>query len=122
MQSLCSLASLLYLHVQIGNHRTPLVPCLGEGWAVLLVRRWGATLGQEVGFAWAWLIPPPHIHTHSLAHLSSVLFSSCYGGSLLVAEANAHFRQLLRRMRVAELLGFAGRDAGVHGEGRRPDG
>ena len=61
--------------------------------------------------------PPP---ATAVSHLNSVLFSSCYGGSLLVAEATGHFRQLLRRMRVAGLVGFAMREAGVDSEGRRP--
>jgi hypothetical protein len=37
-----------------------------------------------------------------------------------VAEATGHFRQLLRRMRVVGLVGFAMREAGVDSEGRRP--
>lgn len=37
-----------------------------------------------------------------------------------MVEATGHFRQLLRRISVAELVGFAMREAGVHREGRRP--
>lgn len=38
-----------------------------------------------------------------------------------MAGATGHVRQLLRRISVAELVGFAMREAGVHSEGRRPD-
>lgn len=37
-----------------------------------------------------------------------------------MAEDTGHLRQLLRRMRVVGLVGFAMREAGVHSEGRRP--
>lgn len=39
-----------------------------------------------------------------------------------MTEATGHFRQLLRRIRVVELVRSAMREAGVHSEGRRPDG